>query len=86
MPFTVDTLYPVRYSMFMKQTTTRENEMQEQKTYRTETAAKRAASKPHTPVIVELSDGTFDWFPLGHPLPKGAHKVSFWSINQWRKF
>jgi hypothetical protein len=55
------------------------------KNYRTEAAAKRAASKAHSPVIVELADGSFDWFPLGHPLPEGAVKVSFWSVNQWRR-
>jgi hypothetical protein len=57
----------------------------QQKTYATEAAAKRAASKPHNPVVAEMPDGTFDWFPLGHPLPEGAVKVSFWSINQWRR-
>jgi hypothetical protein len=61
-----------------------ENEM-ESKTYKTETAAKRAANKPYNPVVVELSDGSFDWYPLGHPLPEDAVKVSFWTVNQWRK-
>ncbi len=58
----------------------------ETKTYGTETGAKRAAAayKGYNPVIVELADGSFDWFPLGHPLPQGAVKVSFWSGVQWR--
>lgn len=58
--------------------------METTKTYRTETGAKRAANKAYNPVIVKLSDGGFDFFPLGHPLPQGAVKVSFWSVNQWR--
>lgn len=53
------------------------------KTYRTETQAKRAANKAHSPVIVELHDGSFDWFPAGHPLPQGAVKVSQYVISQW---
>ncbi len=54
------------------------------KTYRSETAAKRAANNAHSPVVVQLADGSFDWFPVGHPLPQGAVKVSQYVISQWR--
>lgn len=54
------------------------------KTYRTEGAAKRAANNALSPVVVQLQDGSFDWFPQGHPLPQGAVKVSFYQVNQWR--
>lgn len=64
----------------------REAEMGDRKSYGTEAAAKRAANKAYGPVVVELKDGSFDWFPQGHPLPEGAIKVSQWVINSWRKF
>lgn len=56
----------------------------EEKTYATEAAAKRAANKAYTPAIVELSNGSFDWFPAGHPIPQGSTIVSRWVVNQWR--
>jgi hypothetical protein len=36
--------------------------------YFTELAAKKGASKFSNPCIVRFSDGSFDWFPLGHPI------------------
>ena len=54
------------------------------KTYSTQTGAKRAANKAYSPVVAQLSDGTYDWFPQGHPLPQGAYKVSAWVINHWQ--
>ncbi len=63
----------------------REQGMTEQeKTYRTETAAKRAANNAYSPVVAVLADGSYDWFPAGHPMPQGAQKVSGWVVNQWR--
>lgn len=59
--------------------------MGEAKTYRTEVGAKRVATNATSPVIVELSNGTYDWFPKGHPLPQGAIIISQWVINQWRE-
>lgn len=59
--------------------------MQTEKTYRTEATAKRAANKAYDPAIVELKDGSYDWFPLGHPLPQGALIISRWVVNSWRK-
>jgi hypothetical protein len=36
--------------------------------YRTEIGAKRAAGNEANACIVRFADGSFDWFPLGHPI------------------
>lgn len=36
--------------------------------YNTEIGAKRAARFYHNSCIVLFRDGSFDWFPLGHPI------------------
>lgn len=36
--------------------------------YKSESAARKARNKNLNTVIVEFSDGMFDWFPQGHPI------------------
>lgn len=56
----------------------------EEKTYKSEAAAKRAANKTYSAAIVELKDGRYGWFPLGHPIPQGSVIVSRWVVSMWR--
>ncbi len=36
--------------------------------YKTEIGAKRAANKNLNSVVVRFPDGSYDWFPPGHPV------------------
>ncbi len=56
---------------------------EQEKTYRTETAAKRAANNAYSPVVAVLADGSYDWFPAGHPLPQRAVMICHWVVNHW---
>ncbi len=61
--------------------------------YKTEIGAKRAANKNLNPIVARLSDGTYDWFPQGHPIGRyengqfvkdsDARIVARW--NPWKK-
>ena len=42
-------------------------------THKSESAAKHAANKKLNSVVVKFSDGTFDWFPQGHPIGENCN-------------
>jgi hypothetical protein len=56
------------------------------KTYTTETGAKKAAARAYRPAILRLANGRYVWSHGEQPLPEGAHMVSRWGMNQWRKY
>ena len=45
--------------------------------YKTEAGAKRAANKNLNPVVARMGDGTYDWFPQGHPIGSTDHNGNF---------
>lgn len=54
--------------------------------HKTPHAAKLAA--PHAiyaPVLARLADGTYDTFPLGHPLPAGAVTIARKTKDGWKE-
>jgi hypothetical protein len=57
--------------------------LQRDKTHRTVARAKRAAAREHTPVIVRLRSGRYDWYPSGNGIPIGSRVVSRWSGERW---
>jgi hypothetical protein len=57
--------------------------LQRDMTHRTVARAKRAAAREHTPVIVRLRSGRYDWYPSGNGIPFGSRVVSRWSGERW---
>jgi hypothetical protein len=57
--------------------------LQRDMTHRTVARAKRAAAREHTPVIVRLRSGRYDWYPSGNGIPIGSRVVSRWSGERW---
>ena len=46
--------------------------LQRDMTHRTVARAKRAAAREHTPVILRLRSGRYDWYPSGTGIPIGS--------------
>jgi len=63
--------------------------------FNSERAAKRAAGKDWSPIIVKFNDGTFEWYPLGQRIGEWKNGqfieavnfqvVSQYQFSQWRR-
>ena len=51
----------------------------------TKVGARGAIHEAYNPCLVQLPDGWFDSFPLGHPLPFDAIVIERCDNGRWRK-